>query len=159
MTTRGAIFGWFRNRTALDHWLAIFALVLGGGAVVQTIAEYALAPSGPPVVMERTEVLGIADNGVGYTLHVRVWREKTRNDCPVQSTRVLIHEGTRHIYDVRSETTLGGAAGTPYVDVDYPLPRRLSRGRYTLRVSLAYLCPEETFIIPQPDTSFFWEGV
>jgi hypothetical protein len=138
----------------LDHWLAILAIVLGGGAAIQLAYENFVTPRGTPVIItERPKALNDAVHA-GQYLKVRVFREKRRDDCPVISQRLLINDMTRAVLAIGEVAWEGGRADAPFVDVNYQMPEKLPSGGYTLRVYLSYVCPEKTFYLTQPDVHF-----
>jgi hypothetical protein len=140
----------------VDHWLAILAVVLGGGAVIQLAYEAFTTPRGTPAIFDPKRPPEVMKSSAhpGGELKVRVYREKTRDDCPVNSQRLLINDATGAVLSIGEVLWEGGPSETDFVDVDYPMPTDLPSGGYTLRVYLSYLCPEKTFYVTQPDVHF-----
>jgi len=105
-----------------------------------------------PVTIDRVETLN-SPVAPGETLMVRVFRDKVRDDCVVQSTRIAVNEDGVPYY-LGTATVAGGPKGTKYVDVSYQLEDGLPAGEYVLRVRLTYLCPDGPHIVEQPDARF-----
>jgi len=139
----------------LDRWLLITAILMTTAVVIETLATV-LEDTRDPVTIERVETLN-SPVAPGTALVVRIWREKVRDDCLVQSARSAIDEDGRS-FPVGTVTVKGGPVGTEYVDVLYPLPGDLPVGTYVLRVQLTYLCPDGPHLVAQPDARFRVEG-
>lgn len=89
----------------------------------------------------------------GEDLHVRVYREKVRDDCPVASDRQAINRDGE-IVDLPDAAHEGGASDNSYVDLRYPTPSAFPADDYTLRVLLTYTCPTFSWTTPQPEARF-----
>jgi len=105
-----------------------------------------------PVVFQRVEVLNspIAQGG---EVVVRIWRDKSRDDCPVYSQRTAVNQDGV-AYDLPDAQWRGGPAGVEYFDYAYPTLRTMPPGSYELRVHLTYSCPGITFEVEQPSALF-----
>lgn len=132
-------------------WVWAVSVVLILASTVWTQVAQWRAPSGPPVIFDRVEALN-SPMHVGERLLVRVYRDKLRDDCPVTSFRSAIDQDGR-TYDLPDRTYSGGPTDTEFFDVEYDTTS-LPVGQYDLIVELSYACPEETFVIDQPEARF-----
>lgn len=89
----------------------------------------------------------------GEDLKTKITRVKVRDDCPVASSRQAISEDGVPI-NLQSGVWRGGDSEADYILFDYPIPRNIEPGRYTLRVFLTYTCPEFVWTTQQPDAPF-----
>lgn len=133
----------------LKWWMII--LVLTAINAVWTLAERVAAPKGPPVVFDRVVPLN-SPHEPGENLISRIFREKKRDDCPVQSFRSATNEDGK-VFDLPDRSWAGGPSNVDYIDVTYDTSD-LTEGNYDLIVELAYGCPEQTYPIDQPIARF-----
>lgn len=137
------------HRSWLWLWLSI-AMFLG--VLVREAYHLATDDVRVPVIFQKAEVLNSPIHA-GEELHVRVWREKVRGDCPVVSEPFAINvNGVLH--PMPNSFAAGGPVGTPYVDIFYKTPPDLPPGEYVLRDRLSYRCPDHVFNILQPLARF-----
>lgn len=102
----------------------------------------------PPVRPHKVEVLN-SPLKPGGVMHVRTWREKVRNDCPISATRVAVRiDGL--VVDLPDRNWRGGAAGTDYIDIHVGLPIWMPEGRYRFVSEAIYACPERTYSVTFP---------
>jgi len=76
----------------------------------------------------------------GEPLRLRIWRDKERDDCPVQSERTGINQDGV-VFDMPDAEWAGGPAHTDFLDLNYPTLPYMPAGEYELRVELTYTCP------------------
>jgi hypothetical protein len=138
-----------KQRSWIWLWLALSTLAGVLGAEIFRIANY---NSTVPVIFHKIEVLNSPIHA-GNPLAVRIWRDKTRNDCPVYSHRTAITvDGVA--YELPSALWSGGPPETQFVDYAYPTLTMMPAGEYELRVHLVYNCPGFTYEIDQPSARF-----
>jgi hypothetical protein len=90
----------------------------------------------------------------GEVLHVRIWRDKTRGDCPVHSVRTAINQDGQ-VYDLPDGNWEGGSPDNKYLDYGYNTLTEMTAGTYQLRVDLTYTCPGNlVFKYTQPRAFF-----
>lgn len=91
----------------------------------------------------------------GGFLEVRIFREKVRDDCWVESSRHAVgSDGV--VFQLQDGEWIGGEADVHFLDFAYPLPERMPLDDYTLHVTLSYFCPRiaEPFVYAQPVVTF-----
>jgi hypothetical protein len=130
-------------------WLAMASLV---GVLASEGFRLASYNDDVPVVFQRVEVMN-SPIAAGEPLVVRIWREKTRDDCPVYSHRTAVNaDGVS--YELPSALWSGGPQDTAFVDYAYPTLSVMPPGNYELRVHLVYNCPHITHQVDQPSARF-----
>lgn len=90
----------------------------------------------------------------GRTLIVRVFREKIRNECPVQSSRYATDQNGV-IHDLPNARNAGGPASAGHVDLAVDVGA-LPDGQYVLHMTGRYVCPhlDEPFVYVAPTVNF-----
>lgn len=144
------------NYVECTTWLRIVvavALGLLGGIAAEKAANLLASNSEPPVVFRSVEALD-SPITVGQSLKVRITRDKTRDDCTVDSRRYATNIDGEY-YDLPDRIWPGGPAGTGWFDYVYDTTS-LPPGAYTLHVNLMYVCEggNRTFPIAQPSVNF-----
>jgi hypothetical protein len=125
--------------------------ILAGVLIAETY-RYISYDSDPPVTFQRVEVLN-SPIYAGNPLVVRIWRQKTRDDCPVYSHRTAINsDGVA--YELPSALWSGGPPETEFIDYAYPTLTVMPPDDYELRVHLIYNCPGFTHQVDQPSARF-----
>jgi hypothetical protein len=137
-----------QRRSWLWLWLSIAVFV---GVMGRQVYELTRNDYRAPVTFSRAEVLN-SPVQAGGELHVRMWREKVRDDCPLLS-RPYVIGANNAVINLSAAFSLGGPVGTPNVEFTYTIPD-LPPGEYVLHDRLSYRCPAVTFDIDQPEIAF-----
>lgn len=119
----------------------VFGLFLGTGGLY--LWQQYIAAIRSPIEIMKVEALN-SPIPEGHVLSIRIWRDKFRDDCPVQSQRYVTDEDGR-AYDIPDLTWLGGKVAELFVDLPIDT-RSLSPGSYTTHITGVYLCPGRTFV-------------
>lgn len=106
----------------------------------------------PPIDIKRMEARN-SPIPVGGTLKVRIYRKKVRS-CPLTSLRWVVDLDGRQTEITGRSYVKGGPVGTDWVDIDYPIPGSVTAGQYLLRTRIIFHCPEDVYVINQPDVPF-----
>lgn len=130
--------------------LAILAFLF----VPPLIIELSVDRTPPVTAFHRAEALNSPIHA-GEPLIVRVWRDKVRDDCPVDSDRQAVNQDGV-VTVLPPATWAGGPTDVPYLDFAYPTLPAMTVGDYELRVHLSYHCPgiAEPFEYDQPVVRF-----
>lgn len=92
----------------------------------------------------------------GGVLAVRVYRDKQRNDCPLDvHTQATNADGKPTILRIRKGVP-GGDKDMPYWTGSFDIPKTMPPGEYLLQSHLAYYCPglSDPFVYDQPTIPF-----
>jgi len=138
-----------QRRSWVWLWLALASLI---GVLTSEAIRWGTFNDDIPVVFQRVEVLN-SPIAPGGEVIVRIWRDKSRDDCPVYSQRTAVNQDGV-AYDLPDAQWRGGLPDTPYLDYAYPTLATMPDGPYELRVHLTYNCPKITFEIEQPSALF-----
>ncbi len=123
----------------LFYLLALVCLILSGVLGFMAVKYERLDRTQPISNFKRVETLN-SPVKAGEPLRLRIWRDKERDDCPVQSERTGINQDGV-VFDMPDAEWAGGAAHTDFLDLNYPTLPYMPAGEYELRVELTYTCP------------------
>ena len=119
--------------------LAILAFFLSAFIAVLIYNHASVDRTQPVTSFSRVETLN-SPVREGEVLHVRIYREKVRDDCPVTSKRLAVNQDGQ-VFTLEDGQHEGGPADQSYYDFGYLTLPEMPAGEYQLRVDLTYTCP------------------